>query len=591
MARSFSLVTTKNDVATAALSIQANLRLDGQSVVAINLDPTSTAAIGVNETDDWSLSLVYDVPSGGTTAQQIVTDGRPRAAAYSQRFLGGANERSISVTRAVQIGDRFAAFKDFAPDTTITRKNTDSHRELAFVASQIGLSGAVASCARVPIERIDYTRDASFWDVIYPYFAPFDPIILLDPATGALRLYDPTVIHTASPRSDRVLTLADYNLAEWSTDLRAVVSQVRVDYRDFGPEEPDNETSPSSTRTEETQTVEDDGTLTRTWTGYADLYEDDDNPTTVTRSVVCEQGITRADTSGLLSSTVTTMSYRADYTLLTKSVTVTTGTADLPIVGQYEGELERTTETREYEPDTVIPGRYLLKRSTSVTEGLYVFNYSSADPDGTVARTTATPVIEASVAGTVDVNRVSSGLGDGEILVTPNASTSQQFATGRTKTVVETYQRNHANNTVTIMTVRTDSLRGKTDRPTFRTEFGDNTAFPVGRTASIYVDGSETYGERKCAVVNAQLVGPAIGRQIATRILAQSGQPIRSARITLTRPDYRRYRLGWLCELDTDAPYGAAGLYFIKGVTFEAVPPSDSEPPVKQTLELVRYWP
>lgn len=591
MARSFSLVTTKNDVTTATLSIQATLRLDGQSVVAINLDPTSTAAVGVNETDDWSLSLVYDVPSGGTTAQQIVTDGRPRAAAYSQRFLGGANERNIAVTRAVQIGDRFAAFKDFAPDQTITRRNTDSHRELAFVASQIGLSGAVASCARVPIDRIDYTRDSSFWDVLFPYFAPFDPIILLDPATGALRLYDPTVIHSASPRSDRVLTLADYNLAEWSTDLRAVVTQVRVDYRDFGPESPDREATPTANRREELPTTEDDGTETLTWTAFADLYEDDANPTRVTRSVVCEQGVTRTDTSGLISSTVTTMSYKADYTLLSKSVTVTTGTADLPIVGQYEGELERTTETRTYTPDTVIPGRYLLTRTTAVTEGLYVFNYSPADADGTIARTTATPIIPASVAGTVDVNRVSSGLGDGEVIVTPNASTSQQFATGRTRSVIETYQRNHANNTVTIMTVRTDTLRGKTELPTFRTEIGDNTVFPVGRTASFYVSGSETYGERKSAVVNAQLVGPVVGRQIATRILSQSGQPIRSARITLTRPDYRRYRLGWLCTLDTDAPYGAAGLYFIKGVTFEAVPPSDSEPPVKQTLELVRYWP
>lgn len=591
MARGFSLVTKLNTAATAALRIAANLRLDGQSSVSIDLDPTSTAALGVNESDAWDLILSYDVPSGGTTTQSLLTGGKPRAAAYGQRFRGGAAERSIDVSRSLQITDKFAAFREYAPDATITRKNTDSHRELTFVAGKIGLSGAVASCARVPIERIDYTRDSSYWEVLFPYFAPFDPLILLDPSTGALRIYDPTVIHSASPRSDRVLTLADYNPAEWSTDLRPIVTQVRVDYRAFGPEEPEGEVSPTSNRTEEAPVVEeDDGSQTLAWTKFADLYEDELNPTTVTRSVVCEQGVTRTRNGYLTESTVTTMRYKADYALLTKSVTVVTGRADLPLVGQYEGELERTTETRTYEPDTIIPGRYLLKKTTSITEGLYVYNYSSADPDGTVATTTATPVIEASVAGTVDVNRVSSGLGDGEVTVTPNASTSQQFATGRTRTVVETYQRNHATNMVTIMRVETDTLRRKTLRPTFRTEIGDNTVYPVGRTASVYVDGSETYGERKCAVVNAQLVGLPIGRQIASRMLAQSGQPVRSARITLTRPDYRRCRLGWLVKLDTDAPYSMAGLWFVRGVTFEAGPPSETTAPVVQSLDLVRYW-
>lgn len=591
MARGFSLVTKLNTVTTATLRVAANLRLDGQSSVSIDLDPTSTAALGVNESDAWDLILSYDVPSGGTTTQELVTGGKPRAAAYGQRFRGGAAERNIDVSRSIQITDKFAAFREYAPDQTITRKHTDSHRELAYVASQIGLSGAMASCARVPIERIDYTRDSSFWEVLFPYFAPFDPLILLDPSTSALRLYDPTVIHSASPRSDRVLTLADYNPAEWSTDLRPIVTQVRVDYRAFGPEEPTGEVTPSSNRTEESPVVEeDDGSQTLAWTKFADLHEDEANPSTVTRSVVCEQGVTRTKNGRLMESTVTTMSYKADYALLTKSVTVTTGHADLPIVGDYEGELERTTETRTYEPDTIIPGRYLLTKTTSVTEGLYVYNYSSEDADGTVATTTATPVIEASVAGTVDVNRVSSGLGDGEVIVTPNASTSQQFATGRTRTVVETYQRNHATNMVTIMRVETDTLRRKTLRPTFRTEIGDNTVYPVGRTASVYVSGSETYGERKCAVVNAQLVGLPIGRQIATRMLAQSGQPVRSARITLTRPDYRIFRLGNLIKLDTDAPYSMSGLWFVRGVTFEAGPPSETEPPIRQSLELVRYW-
>ncbi len=591
MARSYRLVVSLNGTPVPVLSVSASLRLDGQSAVTLSLDPTSMAALAVNETDNWSVVLEYDVPSGGTTTQQLVTNGRARSAAYAQQFRGGSNERNITVSRQLQITDRFAAFRDYAPDQTITRRGTDSHSELAFVAGQIGLSGAVASCARVPIERIDYVRDAAFWETLAPYFAPFDPLILLDPSTGALRLYDPTVIHSASPRSDRVLTLADYNPAEWSSDLRPIVTQVRVDYREFGPEEPRGEVTPTANRTEEAPVVEeDDGTQTLSWTKYADLHEDDANPAVVTRSVICEQGVTRTGPGGLLSSTVTTMSYKADYALLTKSVTVVTGKADLPIVGQYEGELERTTETRSYTPDTIIPGRYLLTKTTAETTGLYVYDYSSADPGGTVAKTTATPVIEASVAGTVDVNRVSSGLGDGEVIVTPNAQTSQQFATGRTRRVVETYQRNHATNVVTICRVETDTLRHKTQRPTFRTEIGDNVVFPVGRTASVYVSGSEAYGERKCAVVNAQLIGLPIGRQIAGRILAQSGQPIRSARVTLTRPDYRRYKLGNLVKLDTDAPYSMSGLWFVRGVTFEAGPPSETEPPVRQSIELVRYW-
>jgi hypothetical protein len=33
-----------------------------------------------------------------------------------------------------------------------------------------------------------------------------------------------------------------------------------------------------------------------------------------------------------------------------------------------------------------------------------------------------------------------------------------------------------------------------------------------------------------------------------------------------------------------------SGLWFIRGVTFEALPPSEANAPVTQTLELVRYW-
>lgn len=591
MARTYSLVVKLNGTEIDVLPSSLSLRLDGQSVAQVAMDPTSTAALGVNETDEWAVLLRYAVPSGGDTDQPLLAGGRARSASYGQKFLGGSADKNIQVSRGAQVADKFAAFRDYAPDSTITHTNTDSHRELKFIAGQIGLTGAVASCARVSIERIDYTRDASWWDTLWPYFAPFDPLIVLDPFTSQLRLYDPTVIHSATPRSDRVLTLADYNPADWATDLRPIVTQVRVDYRAFGPAGLGRQVSPVATRTEEDLSEEDDGTQTRSWSGFADLHEDPANPTTVTRSIVCEQGVTRTGPGGLISSTVTTMSYKADYALLTESLTIVTGTADLPIVGAYEGELERTTETRDYEADTIVPGRYLLKKVTSVKEGLYVFNYSSADPTGSLAQVTATPIIEASHSGTVDVERVSSGLGDGEFTVTPDASTSQQFAIGRTETTVETYQRSHASNLVTIKTVRTDSLRGKTYPPTFRSEIGDNTVFPVGRTASVYIDGSDTYGERKCAVVNAQLIGLPVGRQIAQRLLAQSGQPVRSARITLTRPDYRRYRLGWLVELDSDAPIaGMAGLWFVRGCTFEASAPSEIDPPVKQSLDLVRYW-
>ena len=574
MARSYSLIVSLNGTPVSVLGVSVGLRLDGQSVASVQLDPTSTTAIGVNESDLWDVVLSYTVPSGGTTTQKIITGGRARGASYSQRFRGGSTDRNIDIVRTVLIADRFAAFRDYGPASTVTRLATDSHRELAFVCSRIGISGGVASMDRVEIDRIDYTRDASYWDTLLPYFAPFDPITVLDPSTAALRMYDPTLMHAAAPRSDRVLTLADYNPADWSTDLRPIVTQVRVDYRAFGPATTGRRVSPSATRTDEEHSVEDDGTQSRTWTGYTDLYDDPVNPTTVTRSVVAEQGIVRTDPDGLISSTVSAFTYEADYSQLVSTETVVSGSIELPFAGPWTGELERTVEEREYEADTIVPGRYFLKRTTATTTGLYVYNYSSEDVDGTQAKETATPVKEAWHGGFLDA--------------TP--SSSQRFAIDRTRTVIETYERNQAANTVTISGVETDSLRGRTVRTWQRTEIGDNALTPIGRTAHFYVDGSDTYGERRAAVVNAQLVGPNIGRAIATRQLAQSGQPIRSARITLTRPDYRRYRLGLVCELDTDAPYSMAGLWFIRGVTFEAAAPSEATAPVVQSLELVRSW-
>lgn len=585
MARTYTLAVTANGSPVAALAVSLNLRPDGQTVATVELDPTDSDAIAVNESDSWDIALVYDVPSGGETSQALITDGRARAASYSQQFGEG-----LTVRRTVQITDRFAAFREYGTDEDFTRTGTDSHRELNFIAGRMGLSGAVASVDPVPIDRIDYRRDTALWETVYPYFAPFNPIIVLDPSTAALRIIDPTTVHASTPRSDRKLTLADYNPAEWSSDLRPIVTQVRVDYQAFGPARLGPKVSPSSSRVEEDVTEEDDGSMTRTWTGFRDLYENPDDPTEVTRSVVCEQGVTRTDGGRLLNSTVTTMRYRADFALLVETETVETGTVDLPLVGEYEGELERTLEEYTYEPDTIVPGRYLLKKRTATTSGIYIYTFSSADPDGSLARATATPVVAASHAGTVDVERASSGLGDGAVVVTANQSTSQQFAVGQTRVTVETYQRSHATNRVTIVGEETDSLRGKVVRTWRRTEIGDNTVTPTARTAFVWVDGSDTYGERKAAVVGAQQVGLAVGRQIAERMLAQSGQPIRSARLTLTRPDYRRYRLGWLCELDSDAPYDMAGLWLIRGVTFEAAAPTTATAPVVQSLELSRMW-
>lgn len=589
MARTYNLAVSLNGTPVPALAVEASLLPDGQSSATVDLDPTVTTAAGVNESDSWDIRLSYGVPAGGTTTQGLMTGARARGASYAQSYSGGSS-RNVEVVRRVQLEDRFAAFRDHAPSADTTRTGTDSHRELAYVCGRIGISGAVASVARVAIDRIDYRRDQSYFDSLWPYFAPFEPLVFLDPSTSALRVIDSTVLHSAAPRSDRVLTLADYNPASWQTDLRPVVTQVRVDYRAFGQSTLGAKVSPSASRVEEEITENDDGTITRTWTGFLDLYEDTSAPTTITRTVTCEQGVTTTDGGALISSTVTAMSYMADYSLLVETTSVVTATVELPIVGQWTGEVERTVEEYDYEPDTVVPGRYVLKRKTATTSGVYVYEYSSADPDGALGAATATPVVSASHAATTDVDRVSSGLGDGEYIAIAKPSSSQRFATGRTRVVTETYRRSHASNVVTVVGQETDSLRGKVVRTWRRTELGDNTITPVGRTAFVWLRGDDTYGERAAAVVDAQVIGLPLGRQIGERILAQSGQPIRTARITLTRPDYRRYRLGWLVRLDTDAPYDMAGLWLIRGVAFAATAPSDAQPPVTQTLQLERRW-
>jgi hypothetical protein len=572
MTREFRIDLTRNGDALAYVALRVSLRFGGASELSVRFDPGDDTALSLVEADAYTARLKHTDPLLASGSGTVIKDAVPAGATYNRAIEAAAGAApTVRRDRWLACRDRFARFADLAPGETITRTETDTAAELQFVARAMGLPGALTfGLPPVPIARIDYTRDSGYWAPLAEYFAAREPILSVDPTSGFLTVTSSLGLHPAMPRAGRPLTRADWNPASLEVETLEAPTQVRLIWTDFDG----SGASPTATRTRtEAQVEEDaDGHKTRTWTDFADLYEDPESPATVTRSIVTGQGVARTLDGTPISEETTTYDYRDDYTRLVGALSIVLATVDVPHVGSVYREIERTVETRDWVLDTTagVERRYFLRRVKRVRSGLVLWTNVTNDLTGEVFRDTATPVREASLNRTVDLS----------------AATAQDYDETRISTWIEHYQRSQGAGQVTVVGTLTDDVRERVVDTWNRIEFGDTGLVPAGRARSEYFGA----GGRRAVTVDATRIGYPAGREIVTALLARAGARGVRIRLTLMRPNAQDWRLGYVVQMGSDTPYGLAGLYLCEGVDYTVDEPDTTRPNVVQSLVLRKQW-
>jgi hypothetical protein len=579
VARSHTIRVWRNDAEIAIVApLAVRLAMNGESQATVTLVPSDDDPLVLSDDDRWDVVLEHEAPGGALVRTYLMRGARARAGGYALEFRPPQAQSlgTYRTDRTVVLTDRHAAFRDRAPGETVTHEKTDTWVELQYVAREMGFTTALTSCDVVPVERIDYTRDGGFWDALEPYFAPFEPVVMVDPSSGVLFVFDTSRLHLDADRADRPLGLADYNPASVSVSLLPVVTQAKVIWQDFeGGSDDESELVRPIFRTEDDVFETDDGHLARVWLTYADMREnDEDGPDAdeVTRTVIFEQGQSRAIDGRPILEEVSTHTYEGDFSRIRKVVRAVSAEVDLPFTGTDFGLVDTITETYTYTADPLVPGRRFLSKTVTKRTGLVVFTIASGIEDPTeierIKRRTATPVREASQAFTVDTG----------------SDTAQGWEDGAAiSTKIEHRKRLPGSRQVVITGTETDDLRERTIALTPRVENGDTALDPGGKARFEYVGEAG----RRARTVDATKIGRDLGLEIARRLVNRTA-PRLVVRLTLTRPDYVRYRLGRLVRLDTDAPHDLAGLYLCTSVDLDGQAPTATRANVEQTLELLR---
>jgi hypothetical protein len=585
MSRHEYFTLSRGGVEVEILSCQIKHRLGAGSGATFDLPAEALDAIGLDLDDDYTVTGVHEAPDGSVVRTALLVGAVARDATYDAEFrapeAGGPGE--VRTARRLSLQERLWAYADAAPGQTITHKDTDVQQELQFLAGELGVASAQSSTPNVKIPRIDYTRQSGFWSPLNGYVSPWDPTFATDPASGEIRIYDTSALHALMPRSTRVLTGADWvKLDSPTVTLRPRETQYAVSYFSTGGDEgPSPVLVPRAVNRQETRNA--DGSRTITWDQEGDIFDDPDNPTVPTRTIEMGQGQTVIGRDNRMRSRViSTIQYRADYTLTYETTTTTEALVTLPGAGEVTREVERLTETRTYQDHPTIPRQKILKTVTKTTRGVYVFIWTGA-PD------------EAGDDGHIDnIDVVASGAQLKELSwnrgVETSASSSLRTREGVMSIYTETTNRNAGVNSLNVAYTDYDALRECVRDSGSRTEQADNAASPNGYTRIEYVPTTATAGRNKTAkAINAGLIGRELGLDIARRRLARSGTAIYEVSLTLARADWARYRLGWVVTLGDDTPYGLAGRYLCVAVDL-TLSPVDARKPVEQRLTLRREW-
>jgi hypothetical protein len=556
------------DVTEYVLEGEVRQAAGGETSALLRLASVASTALDLlDTTKTWEVRHVA-YSSGGTPVTDVLFRGTARSRRERRELRIPTRQYVANVE--VELADIFSEYRDAGTHSERTVEGTSLHTELAwFAANRLpeALGAPLTNLPSVAIDKIVYTREQSILSTLAPYYAPFAPQFLLDAADGRLRVYDPDAPVDGTPETlDAESETNDLQLGE---TLRGTVSQVRVVYRSaFDPSDgPDRPLTPNRVDTDRRR--EEDGTWTVTEDHYCDLKEDEDDPTKVTRSVLVKQVVSRSSGTSLTSEQTTTYEYRHDYTQPSGSESVLRGVCDLPYAGRGIREIERVTLRTDWEEDPKQAGRYLRKRVTRRTYGLYVAPYVAGLLPAAL-KAYGTPVKVGTWNGSVDTS----------------ATSSQTYAEDWLRTEVETYNRDLASGMVAVVGVETDDLRGVTVREWDKPELGDTGVRPGDRAEVEWV--SEAVGdraERAAVTVDATAIGLPLGLRIARRMLAQSGEARKSASFRLPRPR-PRMRRGTLVAL-ADTPGSYDGTYVVSSVLWQFASPLTTDVFLTQRVEAV----
>ena len=574
MSRRQYFTVERNAVAVDVLSGVVRHRPSAASRAELVLAPDALDAIGLSATDVYTVRLVEETDAATLIRTVIFRGTIPREASYAARFTPpeGSRAGETLATRTLTLQDRLWAFADVAPAATITHRRTDLESELAFLSSVLAVPAVTTTTPNVLIDRVDYTRDGGYWGALWPYMAPWEPVVFVDPTDGAILVVDTSALADSLPVSNRTLTASDWNDLSARASVGPVETQYAVTSHTAGGAE---EESPAlvGTVTDSTTTTNDDGSRTVDWTEDAELHEDLNDPTKVTRTVRTADGQTWiAADDRVLSDKRTEILYRDNYTLVRKTTTTEKAWVTLPDVGDTFIQAETTVEDRDYDPHPTLPNRVVLKRVRRLTSGLYVWTDTGGDAEQQAAdiKETGAAVKELSWNGAVDTQ----GTG------------SLRWASGPLLRYTETWNRTAGRNQVAVSFQEIDVLRDRERRSGHRTELGDTTADP---TSFARVDYVGTAG-KTAKPIDATKIGRELGLEIARRRLARAGAATTELDLRLCRPNYAQYRLGWVVVLDSTVPYGLAGKALATGVDLTLNPATPGTAAVEQRLQLVRAW-
>lgn len=577
-----------NDVEIEHLVGTVDLLANAQSRATFTLPPGDTDAVELSIDDVYDVYKTEKDNVGADVLSLLMKGATPVVNECSHLFVPyGLNQAGeVRRTRTLVLQDRLWAYADTAPgppvgsapdieDPTgnnfaVTHTDTDSHAELRFVAGIFGAPGAATNCPPVKIARIDYTRDGGYWGPLAPYFAPWGAQVFVEPSSGFFRVLDTTQYDASMTRAQSALTEDDVNDFKPKATRNIVPTQFRVNYLQFSGDDAAVKRDVVFRRDNEQRLPQDDGSVIVSWDWVADLYENPDDATMVTRSVPAGSGQTHvdADHNEILEQS-TKILYEADYIRPRETTTTTKARVTFPgsateLFRQVETIVEKTT----YAPHPTLPARYILVRIEKTTSGIYVYPYTGND---VADKRAGTPILQAKLAGTVSTE----------------STTAQRWDEGDLRVHLDEYRRTGGAGIVTQDSTEIDKLRDVAVTVSHRMNVGDITVGSDGFGAYVYRGVAGTRAQE----IDASKIGFDLGVELATARLARTGTLRRDVTFKMARAEYAKYRLGWVVTLAADALFqGFAGPYLCTGIHFTENASNSGQPGLVETMDLAREW-
>lgn len=590
-------LTTKI-VSEATYSVPAGIGSGELSVRLVDLAATFSGS-GSNP-PRFTLDVGYITASGNTT--RTLVDTRDIHSTQVNFEIEGDRLR-------ISVPDRLGALHQKAPRTRETWPEMPVYEEgslidfLNFIyKDKLGFTQVITNLPNVKIPRQDILPTSSYHEVAQRAIAIFEPLVLEDAIGNTVYVLDPDTGQVVSPQTIRARRIETESLP---SQPYPIINQVEVLYNpsshntgDTSDEtisgncppvfaqlaQPllalpgglrallsmdlcggaqltnDDITASGATIKEDIITaIMPDGGYAQTTRRYANWYDDQDNPTTPTRtveigSIVRIWGPTGFGTYGgqLVQEVLTEYFFLpgSNFTISTGSKTTTKGIVRLPAAGaQFIDPVTTTTEYINYERRTNDPpGQWREVSRVSTTKGLVVL------PD-------KVPLSVSSLNGTVDTS-TSTGQYAEEQLISGHIEYAGKSGSGQLAITMLDYN------------FQRDCWEYSGTRP----GYGDVTtnANPEPAVAVYYNENLiTTYGVRKRAQIDMSSFGSsglAIGQWKKDRYFARSGKSRKRVNVRVAAPLTTLYRGAYISLVDRT---GASVTYLVLGytITFSDITP------------------